>query len=71
MIDKISYEDMKSYSKELKASADVIKTLIEGKDLKELSNFVEDVEKYSKYLESTVKLYEDADKALSYLKGNK
>lgn len=70
MIENISYEDMESYSKELKASAEVIKTLIDGKDLKELENFVEEVNKYSKYLESTVKLYKDADKALSYLKNN-
>ncbi|MDO4995957.1 MAG: hypothetical protein Q4E69_02140 [Bacilli bacterium] len=70
MIENISYEDMDSYSKELRASAEVIKTLIDGKDIKELENFVEEVSKYSNYLESTVKIYRDADNVLSYLKNN-
>ena len=39
MIENISYEDMESYSKELKASVDAIKILIADKDLKELENF--------------------------------
>ena len=68
MIENISYEDMESYSKELKASADAINILIANKDLKELENFVEEVNRYSTYLESTVKLYKSADKALDYLK---
>ena len=68
MIENISYEDMESYSKELKASVDAIKILIADKDLKELENFVEEVNRYSTYLESTVKLYKSADKALDYLK---
>lgn len=68
MIENISYDDMDSFSKELKASAEVIKTLIDGKDIKELENFVEEVNKYSKYLESTVNIYRDADNVLSYLK---
>lgn len=68
MIENISYEDMESYSKELKASADAINILIADKDLKELENFVEEVNRYSTYLESTVKLYKSADKALDYLK---
>ena len=70
MIENISYDDMDSYSKELKASAEVIKALIDGKDLKELENFVEEVIKYSKYLESTVKIYRDADNVLSSLGNN-
>lgn len=68
MIENISYEDMESYSNELKASADAINILIADKDLKELENFVEEVNRYSTYLESTVKLYKSADKALDYLK---
>jgi len=71
MIENISYEDMESYSKELKASAETIKTLIQDKDLKELEYFVEDVNRYSTYLESTVKLHKNADKALEYLKNNR
>ncbi len=67
MIENIKYEDMLSYSKELKASADVISSLIQNKELPELENFVNDVVSYSKYLESTVNLYIKADDALDYL----
>lgn len=70
MIEKISYEDMESYSKELKASADVIKELISGKNIKELDNFTEEVNNYSEYLKSIVNLYKDADKVISSLKEN-
>ena len=64
MIENISYEDMLSYSKELKASADVIASLIYNKDFRDLSEFVGIVSDYSKYLESVVKLHKSADDAL-------
>ena len=67
MIENISYEDMDSFSKELKASADVIRELIENKDYPDLENFVGDVNNYSRYLENTVKLYKSADEALEDL----
>jgi len=71
MIEKISYEDMLSYSKELAASADAINSLIENKEFHELQEFVTEVNNYSRYLESTVKLHKSADEALEYLKNNR
>ena len=68
MIENISYDDLLSYSKELKTSADVIRELIENKDYPDLENFVGDVNNYSRYLENTVKLYKSADEALEDLK---
>ena len=71
MIENISYDDMLSYSKELKASVDVINELISDKDFKELQDFVNSVTTYSRYLESTVKLHKSADEAISFLKNQK
>ena len=50
MIDKVSYEDMISYSKELQASANAISELMQNKDLKELEKFVKEVNSYSEFL---------------------
>ncbi len=71
MIENISYDDMINYSKELKASADVIAELIKNKELSEIQNFVDEVSNYSKYLESIVKLYKDADNNLLDLRSQK
>ena len=68
MIEKISYEDMISYSKELKASADAINDLIKDKDYSQLNDFVDNVYKYANYLSSIVNLNKKADEAVSFLK---
>lgn len=67
MIENISYEEMLSISKELQASANVIRELVKEKNLPELNDFISTVEGYSKFLETTVELYQDADEALSEL----
>lgn len=71
MIDQVSYDEMVSYSKELEASADAIKELIENKDLRELENFIDSIYNYSEYLSSTVELHKQADEALEYLTDQK
>lgn len=71
MIENIKYEDMESYSKELKASSDVIKELIQDKEFPELENFAGEVERYSSYLAQTVTLYKKADQAIDYLSKQK
>ncbi len=68
MIDKISYEDMISYSKELQASAEVIQSLMENKDLKELEKFVKEVKSYSEFLKTSVDMYKDADASIEFIK---
>lgn len=71
MIEQISYDDMLSYSKELNASAEVIKSLIENRDFKELENFAEEVINYSEYLQNIVDLNVHADEAIKFLKEQK
>lgn len=71
MIEKISYDEMLNYAKELNASADVIAELIKDKEYKELENFVEEIYNYSKYLQRIVDINKTADNAIDYLKENK
>lgn len=68
MIDKLTYEEILVISAELKKQADIIDHLVKDKDIQELKDFAATVEGYSKYLENTVEINKDADKALSELK---
>ena len=68
MIDKLSYTDIITISKDLKAQIDVIESLIADKDLPELDDFIATVEGYSKFLENTIEINKDADAALEDLK---
>ena len=68
MIDKLTYEEVLQISKELKAQAEIIDRLVEDKDAPELKDFAATVEGYSKYIENTVDINRQADKALSDLK---
>lgn len=68
MIDKLSYEDVLTISKDIKEQAEIIQHLAEQRGVTELSDFIATVEGYSKFLETTVKLNKDADEALEDLK---
>lgn len=68
MIDKLTYEEILQISKDLKIQAEIIDSLLEGKDAPELRDFAATVEGYSKYLENTVDINKQADKALDDLK---
>lgn len=67
MIEKITYQDMISISNELSSSAKVIEEIANAKGIKELSDFISTVEGYSKYLKTTVELYQEADLSLQEL----
>ena len=67
MIDKLSYDQVLAISKELKNQAEIIDSLIKSKNINELNDFVATVEGYSKFLETTVEINKDADKALKDL----
>lgn len=67
MIDKLSYDQVLTYSNELKKQVAVINAIIEKRDIPELKDFIATVEGYSKFLETTVELYKDADLALQDL----
>lgn len=68
MIDNITYEEMENISKELSNNIDIIRTIIKDDDFKEINDFIATVDGYAKYLNTTVKLYQDADSALIDLK---
>ncbi len=71
MIEKITYQDLESYSKELKASAEVIKDLVKDKDMGRLDKFADDVINYSSFLERSIKMHKDADETLAELIKNR
>lgn len=67
MIDKLSYEDILTISKELKEQAEIIDKLVQNRNIQELKDFAATVEGYSKFLENTIEINKDADKALNEL----
>ena len=70
MIGKLKYNEVLAISAELKAQAEIISKMAQEKDLEELTDFVATVEGYSKFLETSVHMNQDADKALEELKNH-
>ena len=71
MIGKLTYDQVIEVANQLKMCASTINELIVDKDADDLQNFVSVVDRYVKFLETTVELYQDADKALANLKNKK
>ena len=67
MIENISYSDMLDISKQLEESIKIVEEITTNKDIDELADFISTVQGYSKYLTTTVELYQDADEVISYL----
>lgn len=67
MIDKLTYNEILSISKDLKEQIKIINFIIDTKDLPQLKDFSATVEGYSKFLENTIEINKDADKALEDL----
>ena len=68
MIDKLTYDQILAISKELSVQADIIDKLVQNRNIQDLKDFAATVEGYSKFLETTVQMNKDADKALEDLK---
>ena len=68
MIDKLTYDQILAISKELSVQADIIDKLVQNRNIPDLKDFAATVEGYSKFLETTVLMNKDADKALEDLK---
>lgn len=68
MVGKLTYEQITEIIGQLKICHSTISTLIKDKKAGDLENFVSIVDRYIKFLETTVELYQDADKVLSRLK---
>ena len=67
MIDKLTYDQVLSISKELSKEAQIIDKLAKDRNLQDLQDFSSTVEGYSKFLETIININKDADKALSDL----
>lgn len=71
MIGKLTYDQVLEVAGQLKICHDTIENLIKDKSAEDLKNFVSIVDRYVKYLETTIELYKDADKAISNLTNHK
>ena len=71
MIGKLTYDQVIVVANQLKMCAATISDLIVDKQAEDLQNFVSVVDRYVKFLETTVELYKDADKALINLTNKK
>ncbi len=67
MIGELKYEEVEEVSNTLKKASSKINELIKDKNIQELADFAATVEGYSKYLDTTLEINKDADKALEKL----
>lgn len=71
MIGELKYSEVEAICKELKDQIAILNQLLKIRNIQELNDFVATVEGYSKYLETTLEMNKDADKALEFLLKNK
>lgn len=71
MIGTLTYEQVENIAKDLENATTTIKSIIKDLNIEELEDFLSTVERYSKYLQTTVDLNKDADQALEELKNMK
>ncbi len=67
MINEMTYNEILQASDKMKKSCEAIRSLIINKDSPDLEEFVDSVETYTKYLDSTIELMVAADEALKDL----
>ena len=70
MIDKLKYDEITAIANDLEQQAKIIENLIKNRNINELTDFAATIEGYCKFLNTTVELYKDADKALEELKNS-
>lgn len=71
MIGTLTYEQVENIAKDLENATTTINSIIKDLNIEELEDFLSTVERYSKYLQTTVDLNKDADQALEELKNMK
>ena len=67
MIENITYDEILKISNEISSSAEKLSEVLDRNNIKDLNDFISTVEGYSKYLNTTVELYKEADIALTDL----
>ena len=71
MIGTLTYEQVENIAKDLENATTTINSIIKDLNIEELEDFLPTVERYYKYLQTTVDLNKDADQALEELKNTK
>lgn len=64
MIGKLTYEQVEAVAKDLRAQADLLHKLLNGRSVPDIQEFAEKVDAYSKFLENTIELNKAADEAI-------
>ena len=67
MIEQMTYEELIKVSNELKQLIATLETIVPEEGPQDIKDFISTVEVYSKYLETTVQINQDADIALKEL----
>ena len=67
MIENITYDEILKISNEIAISAEKLSQVLKKNNINDLNDFISTVEGYSKYLNTTVELYKEADIALTDL----
>ncbi|MBE6157549.1 MAG: hypothetical protein E7160_02025 [Firmicutes bacterium] len=67
MIENITYDEILKIANEISSSAEKLSEVLQKNNITELNDFISTVEGYSKYLNTTVELYKEADIALTDL----
>lgn len=71
MIGKLTYDQVLTFAKEIRNEALAVEDMARARELQDLVEFADKVEAYAKFLENTVELNKDADKAIADLTGKK
>ena len=71
MIGKLTYDQILAFAKDIRNEALAVEDLARAREIQDLVDFADKVEAYAKFLENTVELNKDADKALQDLTGKK
>ena len=71
MIDRLTYEQVINVATALRTEANVVEEIARAREIQDIVDFADAVESYAKFLENTVELNKDADKALEDLTGTK
>ena len=69
MIDRLTYEQVLNVAKALRTEAEAVEEVAKAREIQDIVDFAASVESYAKFLEDTVELNKDADKALEDLTG--
>ena len=67
MIDKLTYQQVLDIVANIRKENEVIKRLLRGRDVQDVSDFSDTIESYCKFLEGTVELNQTADEAIKDL----